>query len=258
MACNFAALPELKGEEQMTNDEARMTKEAPSPNDKPALGNPMIDWSCSGRSSFGHYFVIGISSLVIIVLSTLSLLWCGCAGPHNASPRPASPHIVGRISGNFYTSPQGHFSVPFPVMPELGGCVSRDDAQSVTFHDDRGGKISFYSRSFNARSPLMSVPQSEARAKALETFMKDIYGDLIVPHYHPDILQGTISFIYLKPVGPKIGVATFIHQQRVYLVETDLLPGVEFLSKKDDASEQANDQWLENHAVELLRSIEIK
>jgi hypothetical protein len=143
-------------------------------------------------------------------------------------------------------------------MPEVGGRVLHDDAQSVTFYDDRGSRISFYSRSFPARSPMMSAPQSEARAKALETFMKDVYGDTIVTHYHPDVLDGTVSFVYLKPVGPKTGVATFIHQQRVYLVETDLLPGVQFLSKNDDASEQANDEWLENHAMDLLRSMETK
>jgi hypothetical protein len=191
-------------------------------------------------------------------LSTLSLLWCGCVSPQNARPRPASRHIVGTISGNSYTSPQGHFSVPFPVSPEVGGRIIHDDAQSVTFYDDWGSKISFYSRSFNARSPMMSAPQSEARGRALETFMKDIYGDSIVPHYHPDVLEGTVSFIYLKPVGPKTGVATFIHQKRVYLVETDFLPGVQLLSKSDDASEEARDQWLENRAVNLLRSIEIK
>jgi hypothetical protein len=144
------------------------------------------------------------------------------------------------------------------VSPDEDGRVVRDDAQSVTFHDKVGSNISFYSRPFNAQSPLMSVPQSEGRAKALETFMKAVYGDAIVPHYHPDVLDGTISFIQLRLAGPKTGVATFIHQQRVYLVETDLVPGVQLLSNNDDASEQARDRWLENRAVDLLRSIEIK
>jgi hypothetical protein len=216
----------------MTNDEILMTHQFP---------NDSMTKSARGcRLSFGHSLVI------------LSLL-CGCAGP-----RQASPHIVGRISGNSYTSPQGHFSVPFPVSPEVGGRVIRDDAQSVTFHDNWGSKISFYSKPISAQSPMMSAPQSQEREKALGTFMKYIYGDSIVPHYHPDVLDGTISFIYLKPVGPKTGVAAFIHQNRVYLVETDFLPGVQLLSQNDDASEQARKEWLENRAVELLRSIEIK
>jgi hypothetical protein len=59
-------------------------------------------------------------------------------------------------------------------------------------------------------------------------------------------------------VGSKTGVATFIHQNRVYLVETDLVPGVEWVSKNDEQSRQAREVWLENRAVELLQSIEIK
>jgi hypothetical protein len=249
MACNFAAWPELKGEGLMTNNEARMTNKArrPANNFCQRHGAPVA------HSSFRHSFVIKISSFVIAALSSLSLLWCGCAGPHN--PRP---HIVGRVSGNSYASPQGHFSVPFPVSPESDGRIIRDDAQSVTFHDNVGSKISFYSQPFNAQSPLISAPHSEGRAQALETFMKAIYGDSIVPHYHPDILDGTISFIQLKLVGPKAGVATFIHQNRVYLVETDLLPGAEFVTKNDDASQLARDVWLENHAVQLLRTMEVK
>jgi hypothetical protein len=182
-----------------------------------------------------------------------ALLWCGCAGPHEIRP-----YVSGRIVGRSYISPEGHFSVPFPLSAEVGGRILRDDAQSVTFHDNWGSKISFYSRSFTAQSPLMTIPQSQERGKALETFMKDIYGDSIVTHYHPDVRDGTISFIFLKPVGPKTGVAAFIYEQRVYMVETDLLPGVQLLSKTDDSSQQALDDWLENRAVELLRSIEIK
>jgi hypothetical protein len=227
MACNFAAWPELKGKDQMTNDKARMSKVTKD-----------------------H------SSSVIFLFA--ALLWCGCASPQNTRPREASPHLVGRIVGNSYTSSQGEFSVPFPVSREVGGRIIRDDAQSVTFHDNWGSRISFYSKPFNAQSPIVSVLQTQGREQALTTLTKDIYGDMIVPHYHPDVLDGTISFIYLKPVGPKVGVAAFIHQSRVYLVETDLLPGVQLLANNDDASQQARDEWLENRAVQLLQSIEIK
>lgn len=236
----------------MTNDEILMTNKGKMSNDQILMTNECLNAPMTKTvPTLAWSFVL--RHLSFVVLSSLSLLWCGCA-----SPGQASPHIVGRITGNSYTSPQGHFSVPFPVSPEVGGRVVRDDEQSVTFYDNWGSKISFYSRPFDARSPMMSAPQSEARARALETFMKDIYGASIVPHYHPDVLEGTISFIYLKPVMPKTGVATFIHQKRVYLVETDFLPGVQLLSKTDDASEQARDEWLENRAVELLRSIEIQ
>ena len=238
----------------MTNDEARMTTE-----DRNSANNGRNRCSAGFlHSSLGHSFVIRISALVILAICSLSMFCCGCAGIHNSDPRDSSPHLVGRVSGNSYTSPQGHFTVSFPVSREVGGRILRDDAQSVTFYDNWGSRISFYSKPFNSQSPLMSPPQSEARAKALETFMQDIYGNSIVPHYHSDILDGTITFIQLKPVGPKAGVATCIRQNRVYLVETDLLPGVELLSRDDESSQQAREVWLENRAMELLQSMEIK
>ena len=206
---------------------------------------------CSNDERFLQPFAVCVLALVIFPLA--AMLWCGCAGPHETHP-----HIVGKISGNSYTSPQGHFSVPYPVSPEVGGRVIRDDAQSVTFHDNWGSKISFYSRPFNPQSPMMSALRTQGREKALDTLAKDIYGDSISPTYHSEVREGAISFIYLKPIGPKTGVAAFVYQNRVFLVETDLLPAVQLLSKEDDESDEARDKWLENRALDLLRSIEIK
>ena len=79
-----------------------------------------------------------------------------------------------------------------------------------------------------------------------------------MPHYQPEIRDGLVSFIFLKPIGPKTGVALFINDNRVYLVETDLIPGVQLLSKNDDASQAARDTWLENRAVQLAESITTK
>ena len=201
------------------------------------------------------------ASFVITLLTVVvgfALLGGGCVGPRNSSPRESAPHLVGRISGTSYVSLHGDFTVPFPVSAEVGGRILHDDPQSVTFHDNWGSKISFYSRSFNAQSPMMSALRTKGREQALGIFMKDIYGDLIVPHYHADVRNGTISFVYRKPVGPETGVAAFINGQRVYLVETDILPGVQLLANNDDTSAKARDDWLENRAVELLRSIEIR
>ena len=209
----------------MTNDKAQMTK------------------NCPKDERFFSSFII--FSLVVLL--------SGCADQHMASPR-----IAGRISGNIYTSPQGHFSVPFPVSREVGGRILSDDSESVTFHDNWGSKIGFSSGIIEARSPMMTLLKAEGREKALVEYVKHRYNDLIETHYHPDVRDGAISFIYLKPVGPKTGVAAFIDQNRVYLVETDLLPAVQLLSKDDDESRQAREKWLENRALELLRSIDIR
>jgi hypothetical protein len=182
------------------------------------------------------------------------VLLCGCASGN----REAHPHVVGKIIGNSYTSPHGDFTVPIPVSPEVGGRIVRDDAQSVTFRDNWGSKISFYSRPMSAQSPMTSVVQKQGREKALTTLCNDIYGESIATHYHADILDGTLTFVYLRPVGPKTGVAAIIRQDRVYLVETDLLPGVQLLAKDDDDAQVERDQWLENRAIGLLRTMQIK
>lgn len=184
------------------------------------------------------------------------LMGAGCVGSGTRAPSPPHVHVMGRISGTTYTSPRGQFSVSFPVSPELGGRVVRDDAESVTFHDDQGRKISFYSRPFNPDSPMMTMLRTDGAEKALGTLMKDIYGSAITPRFHADVRGGTISFIYLRPVGTRTGVAAFVHGERVFLVETDLPPGVQFLSKEDDISKL--DDWLENGAVDLTRTVEVK
>ena len=175
-----------------------------------------------------------------------------------SEPREPHAHVSGKIVGNSYTSPRGNFTVPNPVSPEVGGRILRDDAQSVTFRDNWGSKISFYSRPINPLSPMNSVLQTKGLQGALETLCRDIYGDTIVTHFHPEILGGTITFVYLRPVGPKTGVAAYIHQNRVYLVETDLLPAVQLLSKEDDQAQLDRENWLENRAISLLQTMQVK
>lgn len=188
----------------------------------------------------------------------LTLLLGGCVSQNPSQPRTKKVHLTGKIVGGSYVSRDGEFSVPIPVSPEVGGRVLHDNPTSVTFFDNWGSRISFYSRAFSAQSQLVTPPQSEARERALGIFMKDIYGGTIVPHYHSDALDGAITFIFLRPVGPKMGVATYIHKNRVYLVETDLLPGITVIAPSDNKSEADRDKWLENRALELLRTLEVK
>ena len=68
MVCNFAALPELKGEEEMTNDEILMTNQFP---------NDSMTKSARGcRLSFGHSLVIRAWTFVIFS-PLISPLFCG-------------------------------------------------------------------------------------------------------------------------------------------------------------------------------------
>jgi hypothetical protein len=169
-----------------------------------------------------------------------------------------SIHLSGSMSGTDYVSAHGHFSVPFPVSPEVHGRVLRDTPESVTFHDNWGSQITFCSAEFSARSSMTAVLQKEGRQKALEAFAREEYGESIMPHYHAEAREGAITLIFLRPVGPKTGVAAFLSGDRVYWVATDLLPGVQLLSQSDDASQRDRDDWLEHRALELLETMQLR
>jgi hypothetical protein len=178
-----------------------------------------------------------------------ALLLCGCA---------TSPRLAGSVNGPEYTSARGGFSVPFPVSADHEGRVLTDTPQSVTFGDNWGARITFSSQPFEARSSMTRVLETQGREKALSAFARQAYGNSITIHYHPDAREGTVSFIISGSAGPKTGVAAFLHSRRLYVVETDLLPGVQFLSQSDEQSQLEQATWLENRAVELAQSLQIK
>jgi hypothetical protein len=178
-----------------------------------------------------------------------ALLLCGCAAPQR---------LAGSVHSSSYISARGGFSVPFPVSAELGGRILRDSAQSVTFCDNWGSRITFSGQAILEHSPIMSMLKEQGREKALREFARRQYGDLITVNYHPEVCEGLISFVYLRPVSPKTAVAIFIHGPRLFLVETDLLPGVQLLGQGDEKSQLDREAWLESRAVTLAESIEAR
>jgi hypothetical protein len=176
-------------------------------------------------------------------------LLCGCAG---------HPRLAGSVHSSTYTSVEGGFSVPFPVSAEVGGRILKDSAQNVTFGDNWGSRITFSGLPIVAHSSIMSMMEKDGREKALSEFAKRQYSDLITVHYHPEAREGMVSFIYLRPASPKTAVAIFIHGPRLFLVETDMLPGVQLLAQSDEKSQRERESWLESRAVALAQSIETR
>jgi len=189
-------------------------------------------------------------------LTALLTFWLGCLFLLGGCATPR--HVAGSVNGSTYTSARGDFSVPFPVSPEVGGRILSDNAQSVTFHDNWGSRITFSSLPFEDSSSMMSVLRAQGPELALREFAKRDYGDAIAVHYHPEACGGAISFLFLKPVGPKTGVAAFVHGHRLYLVETDMLPGVQLLAQGDEKSQLDRDAWLEARTVALAQSMTVK
>jgi len=178
-----------------------------------------------------------------------ALLLCGCASTHR---------VVGSVHATTYTSEQGGFSVPFPVSPEVGGRIRTDDAKSVTFCDNWGSRVTFTGLAILEHSSMTTMLATQGREKAMSEFARREYGSLTAIHYHADVREGTITFIYLRPNSPKTAVAIFIHGPQLYLVETDLLPGVQLLAQNDEKSQVERETWLEGRALALAQSMEVK
>ncbi len=191
---------------------------------------------------------------------SFAVMASGCVSG-DKNPPPPKPrktpkvHLVGSIKASAYTSSEGGFSVPVPVSPEVGGRVLRDGPQTVTFTDNWGSRISFTSQPILPTSTMMQMVESQGREKALTEFAHREYGDMIEPHYHSDVREGMLTFIYLRPAAPKMGVAVFVHNYRLFLVESDMLPGVSVLGQNDLASDGDRDLWLEGVAMRLAQSI---
>lgn len=189
----------------------------------------------------------------------MGALLCGCAGPSHQPPPPRPPkppHLVGSVHGTTYTSAEGGFSVPFPVRADLAGRILTDGPQAVTFIDNWGRRITFAGQSILENSPMMSMLDSQGREKALTEFAKRQYSDLVTVHYHPEVRQGMISFIDLRPASPKAAVAIFVHGRRLFIAETEMLPGVSLLAQGDEKSQLDQESWLESWAVILAQSIQ--
>jgi hypothetical protein len=183
------------------------------------------------------------------------LVLSGCkTGPS----QPPRPHLTGTVRRSTYISSAGGFSVPFPVSPEVGGRVVSDTPDSATFHDNWGSRITFSSVSFTAQSSMMATMQSQGRERALAEFAKRQYNSDIDVHFHTNTLGGTISFIFIRPVGSGTGVAMFVQGWRVFSVETDMLPGVQLLGQSDEKSRLDRLIWLEGRAVTLAQTMNVK
>jgi len=189
-----------------------------------------------------------------------ALLLGGCYKPqHPARPAPPAPvHLRGSVHGSIYTSAEGGFSVAFPVSSDLNGRILSDDAQSVIFTDNWGSHITFYGKAILEHSPMVPMLQKEGREKALGEFARHVYGDLITAHYHADVREGMLSFVYLRPASRKTAVAIFIHNRRLYLVETDTRPGEALLAQSDEKSQLDREARLEDTAVGLARSMDVR
>ena len=171
----------------------------------------------------------------------------------------ASPKIVGTFDGKTYTSVHQDYSVPMPQMAG-GDRISGDDDNGVTFHDDFGSRVSFYSLPFLPSGELTVALESGGNEQALKKCFGNLYGSATETHYHSEVLGGIMSCIYYKPPNStKTAVAGFVHSKHVYLVEVGLPEATRYLTKNaDNAALRKQNEWLESRAVTLVQTIQPK
>ncbi len=177
------------------------------------------------------------------------VLLTGCAGPK----------LVGTFDGKTYTSVQKDYSVPMPEMAG-GDRISGDDEHGVTFVDDYGSRVSFYSLPFSPGGELTAAAQSGGNEAALKKCFENLYGSATETHYHSETLGGIMSCIYYKPPdSTKTAAAGFVHSEHVLLIEVGLPEATKLLTRDaDEAALQKQSEWLENRAVTLVQTIQPK
>ncbi|MDB6114462.1 MAG: hypothetical protein JWQ83_607 [Lacunisphaera sp.] len=184
-------------------------------------------------------------------LRPIPFLTAGMLFGVTALAQPA-PGLAGRIDGEVYTSATGEFSIPLPVLKELGGTVT-DTENVVTFGD-----------SYNTHISIACFPQDAAQNWELETrgrrdyllyfftnfvladFTKRFPGSRIESaRFMPEFMEGALiayallpggSFFEGKnrvtdapvsapaadPVVAKRGTMLFVRRGFVYVVSTEL------------------------------------
>ena len=210
----------------------------------PAFGLPIAYYSTSLIFMNSQFPSLSKKSIFLTLLAVSVCFLSGCVGPK----------LAGTFDGRVYTSPQRDYSVPIPVTT-CGGRVVGDDERGVTFRDDMGMRVSFYSMQFEPGSKMMSALQTGGHRGALEQYVNMLYRGIEVRNYHPDIREGTVSFVFLKNGATKTSGAAFIHASRVYLVEFDLPDVTDHLWR---GTKQEQTLWLEERALKLAQTIRTK
>jgi hypothetical protein len=169
----------------------------------------------------------------------------------------ASPRLAGTFDGEIYTSARQDYSVP---MPQMGGGsrISGDDSNGVTFRDDFGSWVSFYSLLHSKQTKAML--ESVSNEQVLKIYFECITGSATETAYHPEALGGIMSCIFYKqPGGTKVAAAGFVYLKQVYHVEVWLPESIKFLTRNaNEATLLKQNELLENRAITLVQTMKPK
>ncbi|MFA5266045.1 MAG: hypothetical protein WC378_19660 [Opitutaceae bacterium] len=105
-------------------------------------------------------------SLILLVISFLIAAF--------ARAQYSAPELMGKIQEDRYISPTGQFSMPIPVLEELGGQVT-DSSNVVTFED------AFTTHITIAVYPMDNALRQQLATKTKKDFLADFFSQAILP-----------------------------------------------------------------------------
>lgn len=174
------------------------------------------------------------------------LLVAGALAPAVVSAQ--SPTLAGRLEGDTYFSATGEFSLPLPVLRELGGTVS-DTENVVTFSDSYSTHISI------ACFPQDALQRWELETRGLRDYLLYFFTDFVladfdrrfpgstiesarfVPELHDGALityaglpggshfepkDGVLGATPVNRITAKRGTLLFVRNRHVYVLSTEL------------------------------------
>jgi hypothetical protein len=157
------------------------------------------------------------------------------------------PELKGRIEGDTYHSATGEFSLPIPVLRELGGTIT-DTENVVTFTDSYSTQISI------ACFPQDALQRWELDTRGRRDYLLYFFTDFVLADFNrrfpgsaiesarfvPELLEGSlITYALLpggshfepkdgplgspaKPVTAKRGTLLFVRNRHVFVLSTEL------------------------------------
>ncbi len=164
-----------------------------------------------------------------------------------ASAQEPTDGLLGRIDGFTYISPEQHYRVHIPVLPDLGGTIS-DTPSVVVFRDEYGTHVSI------GAFPQDAMQRWELSTRGLKEYLPHFFANFVLPDFRqmfpgtsvesavfqPQRLGGALLCYTLMPGGTmfpsevanfsgkdtvvvaKRGNLVFVRHHVVYVVSVEL------------------------------------
>ncbi len=100
--------------------------------------------------------------------------------------------LVGRIDGFTYISPESHYRVHIPVLPDLGGTIS-DTPTVVVFRDDYGTHVSI------GAFPQDATQRWELSTRGLKEYLPLFFANYVLPDFRQMFPGTTVETAIFQP-----------------------------------------------------------